>query len=134
VTIVAVDDEDCVTLVRQFRAPARKALLELPAGKIDDGEDPAAAARRELEEEAGLRGGRWDEVTAFFTTPGFCNERMHVFFAEGLERGEHGERDADEEIELERWPVREVVRRIGELEDAKTIAALLLYASRRDIA
>jgi ADP-ribose pyrophosphatase len=132
VTVVAVDTDGCVTLVRQFRAPTRKALLELPAGKLDEGEEPSAAARRELEEETGLRGGRWEEVTSFFTTPGFCNERMHVFFAEELERGEPGQQDEDEDLELERWPVDELASRVSELEDAKSIAALLLYLSRKD--
>ena len=131
VTVVAVDTEGFVTFVRQFRAPTREWLLELPAGKLDDGEEPVAAARREVAEETGLRGGDWVEAGAFWTTPGFCNERMHLFFAEGLERGEPGNQDEDEDIELERVRVDDLRARLGEIEDAKTLVGLLLYLSRR---
>jgi ADP-ribose pyrophosphatase len=131
VTVVPVDREGYVTLVRQLRVPTGGQLLELPAGKLDDGEEPLAAAKRELEEETGLRGGEWEAVTEFFTTPGFCRERMHLFFAEGLERGEPGGRDEDEDIELVRLPVSELESRMGELRDAKTLVGLLLYLQRR---
>ena len=66
------------TVVRQLREPVRKRLLELPAGTLEEGEEPLASARRELEEEVGLVGGRWRELAAFYTTPGFCRERMHL--------------------------------------------------------
>lgn len=130
-TIVAVDTEGCVTLVRQLRLPTGGDLIELPAGKLDDDEEPLAAAKRELEEETGLRGGRWQAVTTFYTTPGFCREQMHLFFAEGLERGEPGERDDGEEIELVRWPVAEIESHLGEIRDGKTLTGLLLYLARR---
>ena len=126
VAIVAVDGEGYVTLVRQLREPARKRLLELPAGTAEEGEEPLETARRELQEECGLTGGEWRELAAFWTTPGFCRERMHVFAAEGVERGEASPA-ADEELELVRWPVGEVAGRLHELEDAKTLAGLLLY-------
>lgn len=128
--IVAVDTDGCITLVRQLREPARRELLELPAGTLEHGEEPLAAARRELEEEVGLRGGRWSELGSFFTTPGFCTERMHVFLAENVERGE-SRPAADEELEVVRWPACEIEQRIGELEDAKTIAGLLLFLRKR---
>ena len=119
--IVAVDADGYVTLVRQLREPARGRLIELPAGTLEAGEEPLACARRELEEEVGLTGGRWSELGAFYTTPGFCNEHMHVFLAEVVERGDpHPE--SDEDVEVVRWHVGELKRRIGELEDAKTIA------------
>ena len=82
VAIVAVDAQDRVILVRQLREPARKELLELPAGGLEPGEEPLACARRELREETGLHGGDWREAAAFWTTPGFCNEHMHLFLAE----------------------------------------------------
>jgi ADP-ribose pyrophosphatase len=126
VAIVAVDREDMVNLVRQRREAARKELVELPAGTLEDGETPHESARRELEEETGLSGGDWREVAAFFTTPGFCRERMHLFFAEKLDRGE-ATPEADEEVEVVRWPVGDVERRLGEIEDAKTLVGLLLY-------
>ena len=123
--IVAVHD-GAVVLVRQLREPARKPLLELPAGTLEDGEEPLASAQRELAEEVGLRGGRWRDLGGFWTSPGFLREYMHVFLAEELEPGE-AEPDEDEDVEIVRWPVAEIPDRLGELEDAKTIAGLLLY-------
>jgi len=128
--IVAVDAEGFVTLVRQLREPARKRLLELPAGTLEPGEQPLETAKRELAEEVGLRGGKWSELGAFYTTPGFCRERMHVFLAEDVARGEASP-DDDEEVETVRWRVDEIGSRLGELEDAKTIAGLLLYLRAR---
>jgi ADP-ribose pyrophosphatase len=126
VAIVAVDREGYVTLVRQLREPARKLLLELPAGTAEPGEEPLETAKRELREECGLSGGEWRELAAFWTTPGFCRERMHVFAAEGVERGEASPA-ADEDLELVRWRVAEIGERLDEIEDAKTFAGLLLY-------
>jgi ADP-ribose pyrophosphatase len=126
VAIVAVDDEGYVTLVRQLREPARKRLLELPAGTAEEGEEPLETARRELQEECGLTGGEWRGLAAFWTTPGFCRERMHVFAAENVVRGEPSPA-ADEELELVRWPVGDIQNRLHEIEDAKTLAGLLLY-------
>jgi ADP-ribose pyrophosphatase len=130
VAVVAVDEEGCVTLVRQLREPARKRLLELPAGTAEPGEEPLATARRELREECGLTGGEWRELAAFWTTPGFCRERMHLFAAEGVVRGE-AEPEADEDLELVRWPLDEVDAHLAEIEDAKTLAGLLLYLRTR---
>jgi ADP-ribose pyrophosphatase len=131
VAIVAVDRDDHVTLVRQRREPARKELVELPAGTIDEGEQPLATAQRELEEETGLRGGEWNEVAAFWTTPGFCRERMTLFVAENVDGGGAQSLDDDESVELVRWHVDEIPARLGELEDAKTLAGLLLYLRLR---
>jgi len=129
VAIVAVDDDGMVALVRQRREAARKDLLELPAGTLEEGEQPLESARRELEEETGLTGGTWHELAAFYTTPGFCRERMHLFAAEGVQHGDAAPED-DEELELVRWPVAEISTRLGEIEDAKTLAGLLLYLSK----
>ncbi len=115
-----------MTLVRQLREAARKELLELPAGTLEEGETPLEAARRELAEEAGLTGGEWREAAVFYTTPGFCRERITLFVAEGVERGEPRP-DAGERFELVRWPVAEIGERLGEIEDGKTLAGLLLY-------
>src|SRR4029079_18357571 len=125
VAIVAVESDGMVALVRQPREAARKDLLELPAVTLEEGEAPFESARRELAEETGLTGGRWRELTAFFTTPGFCREHMHVFVAEGVERGDASPED-DEELELVRWRADEIAARLGEIEDAKTLAGLLL--------
>lgn len=126
VAIVAVDDEGYVTLVRQLREATRGYLLELPAGTAEPGEAPLETAKRELHEECGLTGGEWRELAAFWTTPGFCRERMHVFAAEDVEHGEAAPAD-DEELELVRWRVGEIRDRLREIEDAKTLAGLLLY-------
>lgn len=126
VAIAAVDTEGYVTLVRQRREPARKQLLELPAGTREEGEDPLATAKRELAEEAGLRGGDWRLAAAFFSTPGFCDERVWLYVATGLDRGEPEPEDG-EEIELVRLPVGDVESVLGEIEDAKTLAGLLIY-------
>jgi ADP-ribose pyrophosphatase len=132
VAIVAVDAQENVVLVRQLREPARTELLELPAGTLDRDEEPLASAQRELAEETGLSGGDWRHAASFWTTPGFCREVMHVFFAERIEEGEQS-LEADESIELVRIPVEELPSRLGEVEDAKTLAGLLLYLRRRGL-
>ena len=126
VAIVAVDREGGVTLVRQLREPARAELLELPAGTLEEGEEPLATAKRELAEETGLTGGRWRELGSFYTTPGFCREYMHLFLAEDLDPGE-AKQEADESIELVRIARRELEPLLVEVEDAKTLVGLLLY-------
>lgn len=126
VAIVAVDPAGFVTLVRQLREATRGELLEIPAGKCEPGEEPLATAARELREECGLTGGTWTHLSSFWTAPGFCRELMHLYLAEDVEAGEP-EPDDDEELELVRWPVAEIGRRLHEIEDAKTLAGLLLY-------
>ena len=126
VAIVAVDDDGMVALVRQRREAARKELVELPAGTLEEGEQPLASAKRELEEETGLTGGTWRELAVFYTTPGFCRERMYLFLAEGVQHGEASPEE-DEQLELVRWHGDEIEGRLGEIEDAKTLAGLLLY-------
>jgi ADP-ribose diphosphatase len=129
VAIVAVDGRDNVVLVRQLREPARKELVELPAGTLGD-EEPLACARRELAEETGFSGGEWRHAASFWTTPGFCRELMHVFFAEGVREGEQ-RLEADESIELVRIPVADLETLLSEIQDAKSLAGLLLYLRDR---
>jgi len=130
VAIVAIDTERQLWLVRQRREAVRKKLDELPAGTCEAGEEPLETAKRELREECGLTGGRWRRLSGFWTTPGFCREYMHVFVAEDVEAGESAP-DADEALEIVRWRVDELESRLGELEDAKTLAGLLLYLQER---
>ena len=140
VAILAIDDQDRVLLVRQFRVAIGEVLLEVPAGTLDvlpDGsiEDPELAAPRELEEETGMRAGSWRLIASFWTAPGFASELMHLYLATDL-RPADGERlgpDEDEHLLLERMPWRDAVAAAerGELRDAKSILALLWLARLR---
>jgi ADP-ribose pyrophosphatase len=129
VAIVPVGRDQQVTLVRQERAPTRGTLLELPAGGLEEDETPLECARRELQEETGLHGGEWVEAATFFTTPGYSDERMHLFIATGLEHGE-ARPEESEKIELVQVPLDEVPSLLPEIEDAKTLAGLLLLLRR----
>ena len=129
VAIVAVDRTSHVTLVRQDRPAAGGKLLELPAGGVEDGESPLETAQRELREETGLHGGEWVEVATFFTTPGFVDEKMHLFIATGLEQGEASP-EGTEDIELVRVPLDDVPGLVEEIEDGKTLVGLLFLLRR----
>jgi ADP-ribose pyrophosphatase len=129
VAIVALDLDENVMLVRQPRVAAGGPLLELPAGGVEEGESPLASAQRELREETGLHGCDWVEVATFFTTPGYSDEKMHLFLATRLERGEPSP-EGSEEIELVRVPFEEIGSLLADIEDAKTLAGLLLLLRR----
>jgi len=142
VAILAVDDDGRLLLVRQWRVPARQALLEIPAGTLDihDGvtEDPALAARRELEEETGHRALSWRKLVTFWTAPGFTSELMHLYLATGIVGAEGDERltpDEDERLELRHVGIDEAHDMIerGEICDAKTILGIL-WLSRLQVA
>ncbi|MCA1593425.1 MAG: NUDIX hydrolase [Acidobacteria bacterium] len=129
--IVACFDDGTVALVRQYRHPPARYVLELPAGKLEVGERPEVSAARELEEELGVVAGRMEQLSEFYTTPGFCSERLWVFLATGLT--ETAQRhEEDEIIEVVRLPLARALEMIasGEIEDAKTIIGLLLAAPR----
>ena len=128
---IPVFGDGAVGLVRQYRHPAGRALLELPAGRLEEGEPPEACAARELEEEVGVAAGRLEPLTVFFTTPGFCEERFWLFLATDLR--EVGLRLEDDEfIEVVRLPLDAALSMVasGEIEDARTIIGLLLVARR----
>jgi ADP-ribose pyrophosphatase len=132
VAIVAVDADDRVVLVRQRREAARAMLLELPAGTREEGEESLETAQRELEEETGLRGGRWRQLARFWTSPGFVREQMTVFLAEGAEEGEPALQD-DEDVQIERIAIASLPARLAEIADAKTLAGLLLLLRERGL-
>jgi len=122
--MMAVDGRRRILLVRQYRLPAARYLWELPAGRLDPGETPLQAAKRELIEETGYRARRWTRLASFYVSPGYVDERMTIFLAEGLTAGVATPMD-DERIETRWFPAREVERMIagGKIEDAKTIVA-----------
>ena len=125
VAIVPLDGEGNVLLVRQYRLPAKRSLLEIPAGGVDPGESAEDAAQRELQEEVGERAGRLERLCSFFASPGYCDEYMHLYLATELEPSAL-KADVDENIEVVRLPLSEALQLIerGEICDAKTIVGL----------
>ncbi|TME80076.1 MAG: NUDIX hydrolase [Chloroflexi bacterium] len=142
VAIVALDDQERVLLVRQWRSPAGRAMLEIPAGTLDIDreteavEDRALAAPRELEEETGYRAERWRLIGSFWTAPGFATELMHLYLATDLRPAHEGRLgpDEDERLELERWPWRDAVDAVerGDIIDAKSIVGLFWLARLKE--
>lgn len=127
VVIVPLDEDGKVVMVRQYRKAAGRELLELPAGVIEGDASPLDAARRELREETGLDASELTELGSFFAAPGSMTELLHSYLATGLFSNPL-DPDDDERITLERMPFAEAVRmaRAGELNDAKTLASLML--------
>jgi ADP-ribose diphosphatase len=129
--IVPVFADGTVALVKQYRHPAVRYLLEIPAGTLDEGEKPEVGAARELEEELGVVAAKMEKLSEFFVSPGFCEEKMWVYLA--TELTETSQRlDEDEVIEVVRLSLTEALEMIsdGEIEDAKTIIGLMLAAPR----
>jgi len=133
VAALPVHEDGRVTLVRQYRYAVDSLVWELPAGRRDPGETPADGARRELEEEVGLRPALLQPLLTFWTTPGFCDEVMHLFRASRLEQVP-ARPEADERIEAARFTLEEVRVMIanGEIREGKTLVALLLELQRRE--
>ena len=129
--IVPIFDDGTVALVKQYRHPAVRYLLEVPAGTLAKGERPDAGAARELKEELGLVAARLEKLSEFFVSPGFCEEKMWVYLATELSEGEQALED-DEILEVVRLPIVDALEMItsGEIQDAKTIIGLMLAAPR----
>jgi len=127
VVVIALDTNDEVALVRQYRHAVKRYLLELPAGGLEPGEAPLATAQRELREEVGLDAARWTALGYFFSSPGFANEILHVFLAEDLGPA-YAEPDEDEDITVVRYSLSELCEHPEQIEDAKSLAALFLLS------
>jgi ADP-ribose pyrophosphatase len=132
VAALPVEDDGRVVLIRQYRYAVNELVWEVPAGRLDPGETPAEGARREMEEEVGLRPERLEAIAVFYTSPGFCDETMHLFRATDL--GPVPPRpEADERIEARSFTLDEARAMMGrgEVKEAKTLVALLLEVERR---
>ena len=126
VCVAALTEDGYLLFVRQFRYPYQKVLLELPAGKLDPGEDPLEAGKRELREETGAEAARYESLGELYPSPGYCGEIIHLYAATGLTFGQMSP-DEDEVLEVEKIPLEEAARMVldNEIADAKTQAAVL---------
>lgn len=131
VTIIPLDEEGQIWFIRQYRHPAGRTLLELPAGVAEEDEAPEVSAHREIREEIGMAAGHLEALGEFFLAPGYSTEYMYVFLATGLTE-DPLEGDEDEDIEVEKVPAAQamLLAEKGHIQDAKTLAALLLARSR----
>lgn len=129
VAIVALDTDNNVLLVRQYRIAADKILLEIPAGTLDENEDPAACAHRELQEETGFKAEQLHSMGGIYTAPGYTSEFIHLFMAGGLTQSVLP-MDEDEFIEIETMPIAQALAAIdtGDIRDGKSVAGLLRAA------
>jgi ADP-ribose pyrophosphatase len=130
--MMAVDDKKRILLVRQYRLPAERYLWELPAGRLDPGETPLVAARRELIEETGCRARQWTKLASFWVSPGYVQERMTIYLAQELTQGEATPMD-DERIETRWFTSREVgeMIRTGKIQDAKTMIGYYTWSKQK---
>jgi ADP-ribose pyrophosphatase len=129
--MMAVDENERVLLVKQFRLPAEQDLWELPAGRLDPGESALEAAKRELREETGYQAKKWTELAAFWASPGYVQEKMNIFLAEDLTEGAQEPMD-DERIEI-RWLEKSEIAhmiRTGEIADGKTMIGYFMWMDR----
>lgn len=125
VAVVPLDEQGNIWMVRQYRKPIEKVMLEIPAGTLERGEDPLVCARRELQEETGMTAKQWEKVTSYYSAPGFCNEILHIFLATGLEHGV-SHPDDDEFVETVRVPLGSAYEMIfcGDIADGKSIIGI----------
>ncbi len=132
--VLCVFENSDILLVKQYRHPFAKEVIELPAGKMDSNEDPLLCAQRELREETGYRATQWSKLTSIYTTPGFCNEILHIYLAQEMHLHEQGQalEEGEASIQLLRAPMQEAIAMIerGEIVDGKTIVGIMLGARK----
>jgi ADP-ribose pyrophosphatase len=130
--IVPLFGDGTIALVRQYRYAAEKFLLEIPAGTLNQGEDPEAGAAREVEEEIGVRAGKIEKLCEFYVSPGFLTEKMFLYLATDLTPTKQA-LEEDEILSIERYTISEALEliRCGEIEDAKTIVGIMLTEARK---
>jgi ADP-ribose diphosphatase len=130
--MLAVDKKDRILLVKQFRLPAEKDLWELPAGRIDPGESPLQAAKRELREETGYQAKKWSKLISYWASPGYVAEKMNLFLAQDLTAGEQHPTE-DERIEIKWFKRKQILQMIhdGKLEDGKTLVGYFMWLQAR---
>lgn len=127
--VIPLKSDGKIIFVKQFRYPHLEFVIELPAGKLDKGEDPEKCAIRELKEETGFSSEKIVKLGKIYTTPGFCNEVLHIYLAEKLTEGEHAREEGEEDMELLEMTLEEAEAKIrnGEIVDAKTISGLMMF-------
>ena len=126
--VMPIDDRKRILLVKQYRLPAQQTMWELPAGRMDPGETVLKAAKRELEEETGIKAKRWTKLASFYVSPGFLQEKMTIFAAEDLKTGEQKPME-DERIEMKWFSAKELdeLIRANKIIDAKTMVGFLYW-------
>src|SRR3989304_5169002 len=130
--VLPVTDDGKIVMVTQFRYPFRKTLLELPAGKLNDGEDPLKCALRELTEETGYKSEYVEKLGEIYTAPGYCTETLHLYLARKLKNGKHNREEGEFGMEVFEFTLEEIEEKIqkGEIVDAKTICSVFLYKKK----
>lgn len=132
--VVPVKDDGKLILVKQFRYPVQKWLIEFPAGKLDSNEDPLVCATRELEEETGFKANKFEKLGEILTAPGYSTEILHIYKATGLISGNHNREEGEYEMEILELSVDEIQKMIlaGEITDAKTIAGIFFLIKKNN--
>jgi len=127
--VVPVKDDGKIIMVTQYRYPHNQVLIELPAGKLEKGEDPFICAERELTEETGYTSSNISKLGKIFTTPGFCNEVLHIYLAKNLIPGNHAREEGEQGMQVLEFTIEEIENKIksGEILDAKTICGISMY-------
>lgn len=131
--ILPVKENDKIIMVKQFRYPFQKFMLELPAGKLEKGEDPQNCAERELTEETGYNSKYISKLGSIATTPGFCSEVLHIYLAKNLIQGNHNREEGEYGMEIFEYSLNEIEEKImsGEIIDSKTICGIHFYQNKK---